>query len=171
MQNDLALDDRLPWGIRHLRPLVAVLLTVFVIAVVAIGILDTWAPKGTPKSPEFAALTAASSPQAYEQVVSEHSDRGTASKSSQADSGSKEPDAKPSKPYAVSILPLRAEMFIDSLALEPAYGGLLLLYLVAMRRMAGRHRPQKWDLPLQIACLLVACAVVTCSAFSSHSFL
>ncbi|MDP9123527.1 MAG: hypothetical protein M3N82_02840 [Pseudomonadota bacterium] len=50
-------------------------------------------------------------------------------------------------------------MFIDSLALEPAYGGLLLLYLVAMRRMAGRHRAQKWDLPLQIACLLVASAV------------
>lgn len=138
--------QRVPWWLRLLQPLVVWLLVAFALAVVAIAVLDRLDADGSIGPPAFAGLDAAASPEAYEAVVVAHGRF----------------DAKSTKPPPenYSIWPLRTQMLIDSVVLESAYAGLLLLYMVALRRLARGVTRVGWDWPLQAACLFLAAGVM-----------
>lgn len=122
------------------------LLVAFFVSAAVVGILDQMRPDGSRAPREFAALTAASTIQGFEHAVFDHS--ATRLKS----------DLRP--PENITIWPLRVQMFVDSLVLEPAYGGLLVMYMLALRRLVHAPSARKWDWALQVGCLFVACGVM-----------
>lgn len=131
---------REPWWLRWLQPLTVGLLLAFAFAVASIGVLDRLTANWSWASAEMRTLDETASAEAYENVVRRYA--------SLAESSRPAPDN-------YSILPLRIQLFIDSLVLEPAYGGLLLLYMFALRRLA-RGPIGGWDWVLQLACLVLA---------------
>ena len=135
---------REPWWFRRLQPLIVGLLLAFLVAIASIGVLDRLTANWTPAPAESRALQRAASAEAYEDVVRRYA--------SLTDNSLPPPDN-------YSILPMRIQLSIDSLLLEPAYGGLLLLYMLVLRRLARGPREQ-WDWVLQLACLLLAAGVM-----------
>ncbi|HUP06857.1 MAG TPA: hypothetical protein VMU47_06890 [Caldimonas sp.] len=134
-----------PWWVRRVRPLIAWLLLGFAVAVVAIAVLDGLTARWTFASSESRKLDASSTAEGYEAVVIEYA--------------REIPDMPAPENY--SIWPLRTQLLIDSLVLEPAYAGLLLLYGLALRRLAGRGAASEgWDWPFQLMCLLLAAGVM-----------
>ena len=122
------------------------LLVALVLAIGVIGVCDRITADWRATDPEFAALTAASTAPEFEKIVIDRS---------RVDATSDLP-----VPEKTEIWPLRTQMLVDSLALEPAYGGLLLLTLLALRRRTNGPTPPGWDWPLQFTCLLLACGVM-----------
>lgn len=133
-----------PWWVRRLQPLIVVLLLAFALAIAAIFVLDGRIATGRWLSSETRMLDDARSAEEYEDVVRRHAELGA-------------PLRAPGDNY--SIKPLRIQLFIDSLVLEPAYGGLLLLFMLALRRLA-RGPVERWDWALQFASLLLATGVM-----------
>ncbi len=146
MTADIRNERHTPWWLKHLDALVKGLLAALVLAVVAIGVCDRLTAGWQRTDPEVTALAAAATPQDFEAIVI---------RNSKADETSRLP-----APENLQIWPLRTQMFIDSLVLEPAYGGLLLLTLLALRRRTRGPAAAGWDWPLQGACLLLACGVM-----------
>jgi hypothetical protein len=130
---------REPWWLRRLRPLTVGLLLAFAIAIALIGVLDRLTANWSCAPAEMRALDETASAEKYEIVVRRYA---------RLESSLPPPDN-------YSILPLRIQLFIDSLVLEPAYGGLLLLYMLALRRLT-RGPIRGWDWVLQLACLVLA---------------
>jgi hypothetical protein len=147
------------WATRHRRLLTAWLLVLLTVSAGAIAVLDRIAGPRAPRGGQFAALTAASTPEAYEDTVLKHADVSKTRKDTASTNADARPMTKVEAAESVSIWPLRTEMFIDSTLLEPAYGGLFILYLTALRGLSRRRGSIGWDWTLQLACLLVACGI------------
>lgn len=136
-----------PFWARRFRLLVRVLLTIFFVASALIALFDHVDARGDLIASEFNRLTATSSAYGFEAIVQA------------ASSPPHHPGQHPELDQN-SIWPLRTSMLVDSLVLEPAYGGLLVLFLMAFRSATRRETPEDWDVPLHAVCLLLAAGVM-----------
>jgi hypothetical protein len=161
MDTRIALDRPPGWAERHSRVLIAVLGATMLLAAITIYLLDYLGCQTGGDCGTLARLDAAWDAETFEHAVWQASSHPSGDA----------PTLLPGQPAAavVSIKPLRAMLFVDSLVLVPSYTGLLLVYIVVFHHLG--FPPRRWHYEggekiegrewwLQLACLLVVIAGV-----------
>ena len=148
------------WLLRHMHFLILVLGLAFLIGISAVWAIDRFGCRLGASCDTLASLNRAADAEEFEAVVWQTTDPQPVEAAASA--------AHAPVSATVSILPLRAMMFIDSMMIVPGYLGLLLVFLVALSRgrsvMDTESRDKPWwhvpDWRLQLACALAVAAAI-----------